>query len=255
VSLLAFTRAVPPSIDRCELTHIDRTPIDAALASAQHASYESALRTLGCRVERFAETPDLPDSVFVEDAAVVLGEVAIVTRPGASSRREETASVVAALQRHCRILEMTAPATLDGGDVLVVGRRIFVGRSARTNAEGVNQLAAFATPLGYTVESVEVRGCLHLKSAVTAIEPQVLLCNPDWIDRRAFTGLTTVNIAPQEPCAANVLRVGSTLLCAAAHVRTAADLTRMGYAVYPVEVSELAKAEAAVTCCSLLVQT
>jgi dimethylargininase len=252
--MIAITRQVPSSIATCELTHLERTPIDVGAAVAQHERYEEALRTLGCRVERLPDAHDLPDSVFVEDAAVVLDEVAIVTRPGARSRRAETASVAGALRRHRRVVEIVAPATVDGGDVLVVGRRLCVGISGRTDDAGVRQLADLTAPFGYSVEPVRVGGCLHLKSAVTAVEPDVLLCNPDWVDVRAFTGLGTVTVAREEPFAANVLRIGSTLMCPAAHVRTAADLTRRGYAVHPVDVSELAKAEAGVTCCSLLVR-
>jgi dimethylargininase len=236
------------------LTHIARTPIDVAAAMAQHERYEDALRTLGCRIERLPDAPELPDSVFVEDTAVVLDEVAIVTRPGAESRRAETPSIAAALRRHRTVLEMTEPATLDGGDVLVVGRRLFVGISDRTTDHGARQLADLTAPYGYSVSTVSVQDCLHLKSAVTALEANTLLCNPDWVDTRAFAGFNTVAVAPDEPFAANVLQIGSVLLCAAAHARTAADLTRRGYAVYPVDVSELAKAEGGVTCCSLMVR-
>lgn len=250
---IAITRAVPPSIHRCELTHLERTPIDVALASAQHEAYETALRSVGCRIERLPETPDLPDSVFVEDVAVVLDEIAIVTRPGASSRRGETVSVREALSPYRPIVCLTEPATLDGGDVLRVGRCLYVGLTQRTNEAGLRQLALACAPHGYTVQEVQVRACLHLKSAVTAIEPGVLLCNPAWVDAAVFEGAAVVGVHPEEPFAANVLRIGATVVCAAAHGRTAADLARRGYALCIVDVSELAKAEAGVTCCSLIV--
>ena len=251
---IALTRSVPPSIVQCELTHLERAPIDPERAAAQHAEYEEALRRMGCRVERLAETPELPDSVFVEDTAIVLDEVAVVTRPGAPSRRAEIATAAAALQAYRPVAAIAAPATVDGGDVLVVGRRMFVGLSARTNGEGVRQLSAIVSPFGYSVQPVPIDGCLHLKSAVTQVGPEVLLCNPAWVDPGTFAGLNAIPVPGEEPFAANVLRIGSSVLCPAAHAKTAAELTRRGFDVYSVDVSELAKAEGGITCCSLLVR-
>jgi dimethylargininase len=231
---------------------VTRTPIDHARAVEQHRDYERALRRLGCTVAHLPATPDLPDSVFVEDTAIVLDEIAVVTRPGAPSRQPETPSVATALARYRRVHSLTAPATMDGGDVLRVGRRLYVAISSRSNDDGVRQLSKMVNPFGYTVESVRVRGCLHLKSAVTAIDREVLLCNPDWVDAEQFDRAAVIGIDPDEPFAANVLRVAGVLLCGAAHPRTAADLRRRGYEVHLVDVSELAKAEAGVTCCSLI---
>jgi dimethylargininase len=251
--IVALTRSVPPSIARCELTHLERLPIDPDAAAAQHAQYEEALRAMGCRVERLPDLPDLPDSVFVEDTAVVLDEVAVVTRPGAESRRGEPASTAAALRAFRPTVGIDAPGTIDGGDVLVVGRRLFVGLSGRTNEHGVHQLSEVVAPLGYDVTTVAIDGCLHLKSAATAIGPAAVLCNPRWVDPGVFGGLETMTIDPGEPFAANVVTIGSMVLCAAAHPKTAAALARRGLDVYSVDVSELARAEGAVTCCSLLV--
>src|SRR5512133_1810858 len=131
--LVAVTRKVSPAIGRCELTHLDRTPIDAGVAMQQHERYEEALTALGYEVRGLEAEPDLPDSVFVEDAAIVLDEVAVITRPGAESRRPETTSIAAALREHRPLAEITEPATLDGGDVLRIGRNLYIGISGRTN--------------------------------------------------------------------------------------------------------------------------
>lgn len=251
---LALTRAVPPSIVRCELTHLERRPIDPARASAQHEAYEETLRRLGYIVVRLPDTPDLPDSVFVEDAALVLDELAVITRPGADSRRQETASVAEVLARYRPVHRLVAPATMDGGDVLRVGRDLYVGLSSRTDGEGARQLADAVGRFGYTVRTVSVTGCLHLKSAVTAIADDLLIGNPAWIDPAAFDGRQMLAVPPAEPFAANVLRAGNALLCAAEYARTADLLRARGYEVHQVDVSELAKAEAGVTCCSLVLE-
>lgn len=253
--IVAITRPVPASFARCELTHLERVPIDVALASKQHERYEAALESLGCEVRRLSEEPDLPDSVFVEDAAVVFDEVAIITRPGASSRRPETASVASALTPYRPLRVIEAPGTLDGGDVLRVGRAVFVGRSARTNADGVRQLRDLLAPFGYTTACADVRGCLHLKSAATAVDDDLLLVNPAWVDARTFGGVSRLDVDPDEPSAANVVRVGDSLLCVASAPRTRERLTTRGFDVRTVDVSELAKAEGGLTCCSLLFET
>ena len=166
---LTLTRSVPPSISQCELTHLARVPIDYQRAVQQHVAYERCLERLGCTVERLPDAPELPDSVFVEDAAVVFDDLAVIARPGAASRRPEVDAVAAALRAHRRLAFIEAPGTLDGGDVLVTPGKVFVGISGRTNADGVDQLATLIAPLGFDVVPVPVTGCLHLKSAVTAV--------------------------------------------------------------------------------------
>jgi dimethylargininase len=237
---------------RCELTHLARAPIDPERAAEQHSGYEQALARLGCTIEHLPPEPELPDSVFVEDTAIVLDECAVITLPGASSRRAETASVAAALGAYRPLKSIEPPATLDGGDVLRVGRRLFVGLSARTNGDGARQLREHLMPLGYTVESVQPRDCLHLKSAATAIADDLLLINPSWVDGASFVGLSWIEIDPSEPFAANVLRIGSALVCSAGFQRTQQRLEASGFEVVALEMSELAKAEGAVTCCSLI---
>jgi dimethylargininase len=258
--VLAITRAVPPSISRCELTHIERIPIDHARAVEQHAAYEAALRRVGCRVERLPDAPELPDSVFVEDTAVVFDDIAVIARPGAAMRRGEVDAMAAALAPHRRLAFIEAPGTLDGGDVLVTPRRVFVGISGRTNLAGANQLATHIAPLGFEVVPVPVEGCLHLKSAVTQVASAFrrkiqLLINPAWVDSAHFAGFDLLEIDPSEPAAANVLAVNGYLICAAEHPRTRQRLEARGYAVIPVPASELAKAEGGVTCCSVILET
>lgn len=251
---LALTRAVSPTLADCELTHLDRTPIDVARAETQHAAYEEALRALGCEVRRVPAAPENPDAVFIEDTAVVLDELAIITRPGAESRRTEVEPVAAALAALRPLQRIEAPGTLDGGDVLVVGSSIFVGRTPRTNDDGIAQLRAAVAPFGYRVIPVDVTGCLHLKSAVTALDHDTVLCNPAWVDPSAFAPKAAALVADDEPSAANVVRVGERLLAASAYPRTNEMLKRRGYSVVTVPADELAKAEGAVTCCSLIVR-
>jgi dimethylargininase len=249
---VALIRAVPESLPHCQLTHLARVPIDVTRAAEQHQQYEDTLRSLGCTVRHLPATHDLPDSVFVEDVAVVLDEVAIITRPGAASRRAERESIAAVLSEYRPLCVIQAPGTLDGGDVLRVGRTLFVGLSTRTDEDGAGQLARYAAPFGYTVRYVQTTACLHLKSAATAIDSDRLLCNPEWIDTQVFGERHTLDIDPDEPHAANVLWLGDTIVCAAAHERTAATLQSSGYRVVMVDVSELAKAESGVTCCSVI---
>jgi dimethylargininase len=253
-AFIALTRPVSAAIGRCELTHHDRELIDVARARAQHAMYEDALRTADCVVERVPASDDLPDSVFVEDAALVLDEIAVMTRPGAESRRPELPAVETALGPHRRLACVRPPATLDGGDVLLVGRRVFVGRSSRTNDAGVAQLVALLAPLGYTVEPVPVHGCLHLKSAVTALSNTSLLINRAWTRAEAFRGFDLLDVHPFEPEAANILRVGEALIYPAEFPRTLERLERRGLFPLTVPASELAKAEGGVTCCSLILR-
>jgi dimethylargininase len=251
--VLALTREVSSAIGRCQLTHLARHPIDVALARTQHRQYELALERLGCDVRRLPGGDEMPDSVFIEDSAVVLPELAIVTRPGAESRRAETGAVADALRPLRRLIHIEAPGTVDGGDVLVVGRTLFVGRSSRTNDPGIEQLRSAATPYRYTVKPMTPTGCLHLKSAVTALGGDAVLLNPRWLSIDEFAGHDCQEVDPSEPGAANVVAVGGRLLAAAAYPFTCDRLERRGFDVLRVDVSEIAKAEGALTCCSLLV--
>lgn len=249
----AFTRPVSSSINSCELTHRNRTPIDVALAIAQHQAYEQCLQGLRCQLRRLPAMPDFPDAVFVEDTCIVFDELAVITRPGAASRRPETASMADAMKSYRPLQWIESPGTLDGGDVLCVGRRIYVGQSSRTNGQGIERLRTLLTPHGHSVTAVELSGCLHLKSAATVVADGTVLVNPEWVDPAAFGDVTIVRTDPGEPMAANALRIGNRVVYAAGFPKTQRRLEDAGIEVVIVDLSELAKAEGAVTCCSVVV--
>ena len=251
--MIALTRDVSPSVERCELTHLERTPVDYGRARAQHEEYRRLLASLGLQVVSLPADDAHPDCVFVEDTAVVLDDVAVITNPGAASRRGETAAVAGALGRWRAIAFVRDPATLDGGDVLVADRTIYAGRSTRTNEAGIAALRSIASPHGYEVVPVDVTGCLHLKSAITRVSPGAMLVNRAWIDAGLFAGWTLVDVDPAEPFAANALLLGDVVVHPAAYPRTRARLQSRGIDVRTVPADELAKAEGGVTCCSLIV--
>jgi dimethylargininase len=249
---LALTRDVPATLDRCELSFRERQPIDVGRAREQHRDYCERLARCGLEVVRLPADDALPDCCFVEDTAVVLDELAVVTVPGAASRRGETAAVAEALGRYRRLERMAPPASLDGGDVLQVGRRLFVGRTRRSNEDGIAFLRNAVASHGYDVVPVTVTGCLHLKSAVTALDDETLLANAVWLDTAPLAAYRVIGVDPHEPAAANVLRVRGELWAHAGFPRTIDRLDQHGYRVTPVDVSEFVKAEAALTCKSLL---
>jgi dimethylargininase len=180
--------------------------------------------------------------------------VAVIARPGASSRRVETAAVAETLARYRRLERIRPPATMDGGDVLVAGRRVFVGATSRTNEHAISQLRVLLRPYGYEIVRVAVDGCLHLKSAATQIGDRLLLVNRAWLREDPFEGFDTVDVDPREPGAANALAIGGGIVCSSAYPRTSRRLEQMGLTVWPIESGELAKAEGALTCCSLIVE-
>lgn len=251
----AITRDVSPALAECELSYVPRHAIDVDLATAQHHAYQRALQGLGCTVQALPAEPSMPDSVFVEDVAIVLDEVAIMTRPGAASRRDEVASVAEALRAYRSLRSIAAPAMLDGGDVLRIGRTLFVGQAARSNAEAVRQLRQLLQEFGCQVIGVPTRDCLHLKSAVTQVAGDCVLLQPEWVDRSWFEHLRVIEVDPNEAHAANIVRIGDALLMPANFPRTHQRLLDAGFSVTTVDVSELQKAEGAVTCCSLLIRT
>src|SRR3954468_17645742 len=190
--LRAIVRAVSPAMNRCELTYLDRQEIDINVAKRQHAEYVQRLRDAGLTVFELPADPRLPDSAFVEDPAVVVDEVAVIARMGAESRRGEAHAMADALGRFRTLVRMTAPGTLDGGDVFRVGQTLFAGLSQRTNSAGIGQLRDAVTPWGYDVRTVEVRGCLHLKSAVCWVGADTMLVNRECVDATAFDGYDLV---------------------------------------------------------------
>jgi dimethylargininase len=250
--LIAITRPVSPSINRCELTFHNKEPIDVSKAAAQHAAYEECLRQLGVRVVSLAIEPDLPDAVFVEDAAVVVDEAAVIPVMGAPSRRPETLGIAAALAAYRPIKFLEPPATLDGGDVLRIKRTLFVGASSRTNAAGIAQLRAALAPLRYEVNAVETRRCLHLKSGCSYVGRNSILVNRKWVDETPFAGFELLDVPAEEPAGSNALLIEDTLIVPSAFPRTIAMLEARGFTVRPIEVSELQKAEGGVTCTSII---
>ena len=250
--LIAVTRAVSPTLAECELTHLAREPIDVAKAVAEHAVYEETLRSCGATIVHAPPEPELPDAVFVEDAALVFDETAVMTRPGAATRRREVESMAAVLRIYRPLLEIQAPGTLDGGDVMIVGRRVYVGLSSRTNHEGIAQLDTHLSEWGYEVIPVPVTGCLHLKSAVTQVADSLLLINDRWVSPECFGSMGMVTVARGEPDAANALLIGASVIYPTHHPATAERLDRAGVRLVPVPCGELAKAEGGVTCCSVV---
>jgi len=252
--MLPITRALSASINDCELTHLARTPIDIAHAREQHAAYESALATLGCEIRRIPADDRYPDAVFIEDTAIVLDELAVITRPGAESRRGELDAVATVLGEYRTLVRIEAPATIDGGDVLQLDDVLYVGRTLRTNDEGIAQLRELLAPYGYRVVSVDVDGCLHLKSAVTRVGAEALLMNRRWVSPSNFDGWRIIDVDEGEPSAANALRIGEIVIYPQELPRTQRKLEAEGIEVIAVPAGELAKAEGGVTCCSLIVK-
>ena len=252
--LTAITRAINPAFANCELTFLSRSPIDVARAEEQHGAYCGLLEKLGCRVIELPTADGLADSVFIEDTALVLDELAVSCRPGAPSRQAEVAAVAEALREHRRIAAIEPPGTVDGGDLLHVGDVIYAGLSTRTNRAGIDQLAAIVADYGIRVVAVETAECLHLKSAVSQCAAGTLLINPGWVDAAPFADLNLVEVDPGEAHAANALLLDGPLIYPTSFPRTLDRLAARGLDVHTVDVSELQKAEGAVTCCSLILR-
>ncbi len=252
--LTAITRGVSSSIEHCELSFHARQPIDVAKAIAQHKAYQDCLAELGVRIVPLPAEPELPDAVFVEDAAVIVDEVAVIPIMGAPSRRPEARTLIDALSRYRPIKFLVEPATLDGGDVLRAGRFVFVGLSQRTNRKACSQLSDLLGGYGYQVQSVELRDCLHLKSACSYIGSDTMLVNRSWIDIERLRGFELIDVPDEEPTAANALLVEDVVIIPASFPKTRALLEKRGFRVRTIDLSELQKAEAGVTCSSLMVE-
>ena len=255
MTLTAITRDLSASINDCELSFHARQPIDVAKATAQHQAYRDYLAERGMRVISLSAEAGLPDAVFVEDPAVVVDEVAVISNMGAPSRRPEATSLAEAISRYRPLRFLTEPATLEGGDVLRVGRSVFVGLSRRTNREGFEQLRDLLGLYDYRVESVEVRGCLHLKSACSHLGNETVLVNQAWIDANPLRRFKLLDVPEEEAAAGNALMIDNVAIVPASFPRTRALLEERGFWVHPIDVSELQKAEAGVTCCSLIFRT
>ncbi|MGD1094999.1 MAG: arginine deiminase family protein [Bryobacteraceae bacterium] len=253
--LIALTRGVSPSLGDCELQDLTRQQIDIPKAIEQHRNYRSCLADLGVQILEIPADPFCPDCVFVEDPVVVVDQAAVMTRMGVASRRGEGPAIEEALSRFRPVLRLTEPATLEGGDVMRIGKTLYVGLSRRTNEEGVSQLGELLGPFGYRVVPIPVHGCLHLKSACCYLGKQTILANREWIDASALGDFRIIDIPAEEPRGANVLRIGETLVLPASYPRTHKLLRRAGFQLRTVDVSEFEKAEGAVTCTSVLFDT
>lgn len=251
-TLTALVRSPGPELAQCELTHLIRQPIDIERAAAQHREYQAALRAAGLEVIGLPSDSAFPDGVFVEDTAVVLDEVAVLTSPAPQSRRGESAAIGAALSPYRRCLQLPPDALLEGGDVLRVGRTLFVGLSSRTNESGVSALEAAVRPFGYSVASSRVTGCLHLKSAVCALDDETVLINRNWVEEAPFSRFLKLDVPRSEPFAANVLRLPDRILVSSEYDAAQDLIQSRGFRMISLDVSELHKAEAGLTCMSLL---
>jgi len=250
--LTAITRKVSSALSNCELSFIERKPIDLEKARAQHHTYEELLAKLGARVVSLQEEPELPDSMFVEDPAIVLDELAVICTLGTETRRKEAPTLAAALEEYRNLAHIKLPGTLEGGDVLRVGRNLFVGLNRRSNAEGIRQLAVILEKYRYQVTAVPVTGCLHLKSAVTSLGRNTLLGNRAWFDWKRLEGFEWVDVHPSEAHAGNCLAIGDSVILPTSFPKTREKMESHGFHVLPLDISELQKAESGLTCSSLL---
>jgi dimethylargininase len=252
--MIAITREVPASFV-CALA-MTPSVIDVALARAQHAAYRAALVACGADIIVVAADEACPDCCFVEDTAVIAGDRALITRPGAPSRRAETRAIADALRAHVELVTMEEPATLDGGDCMRVGDTIYVGRSARTNAAGIARLAEVFGPLAGSRANVVAidlpPGVLHLKCVCSPLDDERILLADDSLAPSLFDA-QVVRIPVEETYAANAVAIGKHVIVADGFPRTHDALDRAGFTLHPVPTSEVRKADGSLTCQSLIV--
>jgi dimethylargininase len=252
IARIAITHVPPAALEQGERSFVGRDPIDMAKSRAQHTAYCELLKTVNCELLTVNCSPSYPDAVFVEDTAIVFDEIAIISRPGAESRRGEVAGIAEVLKAHRPIEAIVSPGTLDGGDIVTTGRVVLVGKSARTNDAGAEQMRQKLKAYGYVVKQVGLHDCLHLKSACCALPDGRLLVNPNWVELKDLRGFDIVEIDASEPFAADVLVIGRTVISAAAHPNTAALIAALGFDSKTIDLGEFAKAEGGVTCLSLV---
>ncbi|WP_028649622.1 dimethylargininase [Nocardiopsis sp. CNT312] len=247
---VALTRRPGPDLARGIVTHLPRTPVDPVLAMRQYVIYQEVLASAGWRVREVDPAPEHPDSVFVEDTVVVCGDLAVLTRPGAQGRRGEVEGVEASVRSlGLRVARVEPPGRLEGGDVLQVGARVYVGVGGRTDVEGADQLARLIKPLGYEVEPVALGPAVHLKSAVTALPDGSLIGLPHLVEAQAMAPVRAVS---EEPGACVLPLGGREVMVSAAAPATIRALAAARWRVVPVDISEFEKLEGSVTCLSVL---
>jgi len=252
--LIALTHTVSPSLAEGEVTFIDREPVDYDLALQQHAAYCNALEQCGVEVKRLSVNPDSPDSCFIEDTAIVVDEAIIATNIGSPTRQHESKNVALELARYREIIRIQPPATIDGGDVLRVGRRIYVRVSGRTNDQGFHELAQILQPWNYEVIPVELKNCLHLKTACTAIDDETILLNPHWVAPEVFSDYKVLSVPEEEGWAANTIRVGGTVLLQRGFPQTLQIVEKYHDSIATLDISEFRKVEAGLSCLSIIFQ-
>lgn len=246
----AITRVPGPDYPLGLTTSSAAAP-DMELTLAQHGAYVGCLNALGLEVTVLPAAPGFPDACFVEDTAVVVREVAVITRPGAPSRMGETGFIEGALAKHRPLARIEAPGTLDGGDILQVGRRFFIGVSDRTNAEGARQLAAILTTHGYESAVIEVAAGLHLKSSLNYVGADTMLVTADFAGHPAIEGFRQIVCPAGEEYAANTLLVNGTLIMPTGYPRTRESLAALGMPIVQLDTSEYRKMDGGLTCLSL----
>lgn len=249
--LSVITHLPSSSLEQCELTFVNSEPIDIKKAQKEHESYREMLKSCGANVIVKDDNIDLPDSVFVEDPIIVFDEVAVLTSMGVESRRKESSSMEKIFAKYREIKRIELPSKIEGGDVLKIGKRIFVGKSARTNAQGIRDLREILTPYGYEVIAVKVAGCLHLKTGCTALDEDTILINPDWVDSKVFAGFRQIVVPKEEPFGANILKINDTICMNEAFAKTIEVVKSLGYEIKSTDITEFVKAEAGLTCMSV----
>jgi len=252
--MIALTRRPAFALVNCEVGYTPHQEINLHLAFHQHEAYCRTLRQMGVAVEVLPPEEMYPDSVFIEDNAIILDELAVVTSMGIPSRQGEPALLFPVLARHRRLVTIAPPATIEGGDVLRMGKRLYVGVSTRTNRAGVEALRAIAEPLGYGVTPIGIRECLHLKTACTSLDDKTLLVNPAWLDSDALGPFRLLHVPAEEPFGANVLRLPGGVLVQTSSPLTCDVIESQGFATTCVDLGEFAKADAGLTCLSLLIE-
>jgi dimethylargininase len=246
----AITRTPAPTFAR-GLTAANLGEPDYGRMLEQHALYVATLREIGLDVIVLDPLPEFPDAHFVEDVAVVLPDVAMVTIPGAASRRGEAEHIVSTLGEYRRIVRMEAPGTMDGGDVIRAGSHFFVGISERTNEAGAEQFGRFAEERGYTWEPIPVKRGLHLKSTVTAVTDDTLVMTEDAASVPAFAAYRRIVVDEEESCGANEVLLNERILLPTGNPRTRARLEELGLSIVELDVSESRKMDGGLTCLSL----
>ncbi len=252
VRFAALTRGVSPNFSACELTYKTREPIDCTLAREQWQAYCDLLRRWHINLATVSASDRHPDCCFIQDTAVVLDEVCVMASMGAASRTGETKEVEKILSGRRELQRITPPATLDGGDVVQFGKRLFVGLSRRTNGRGISALKQIVEPFGYRVTPVVVSGGLHLTTGCGVVNDETVLLNTQWLDATAFSNLRQLHVPQTEPWAANTIRLNGSVCLEASAPQTAELVSPYADTIETLDISEFRKAEGSLSCLSLI---